>query len=695
MAELNQARNSISSVPSQNPNPLQRRSHVSISPRMSAHSWGNAQLEVPPSQATQPPPSPRRGPLRMTNPDEDAYADLDEEYMNIEANVSGTDGMGYQPVSGKLKKDQRAKKRRFVGGFVKGLRKFGGTVLGYGGNPNPPLMRTTPENSELTAGRGETLPRYVSNPTTLVTPQATQRPRRPLPSTPHPDVVDGLPPALVPGPRRPRPPSFHITPPPISQRSSVTHMSELPSNHPHVDRSSSTAIPIPLPATAQSNDNIDTPIPSRRSTSHQSHSHLERSSHPTRIEVDDDQGTIVRSPSARSPGRHSSVPPIPATPNPERSRSRDQSHPASVLVRPLPTEDYRRMSKSITHNTIASSSISYEPSFSTELSPLHGFFHTLWHMPWVAADRITVDYFPGMSRGAWEWKRVAARPERTSDPDHTKERIKVEYKPVAKPLKSWYTGVSPMSQGSMPSWARSADPEAGGVDLLSSGTSATRSSVATSNGPNSPPLGTGRKRFSQRESRRLYYSPNQYTFVDAFTSTPPLRVKKRIRQEHRSRNGQKSSHRSDRHRRHHRTSSNAPPPIPPIPPAAYMPGYVPYQPSAPLYFFQSPTLGPAHHSHPNVDPHSPPSDSHQAYQNQQSLLSPLLMVPGIPTVVPFQSGSVADSTGTASPPGPGVAGRSAGGAYGPSPGVPGNFPGIFTYGGLSPVIPSASRPNPG
>ncbi|KAG7095500.1 hypothetical protein E1B28_006239 [Marasmius oreades] len=694
MAEIIRARNSSSSAPSRNPSPLQRRSHLSVSPRISTHSWVNSQLEAPPSggeshhiqssSQPQPPVSPRRGPLRMTNPDEDAYADLDEEYMNLEANVSGTN-MGFQAGSGKLKKEQRAKKRRFVGGFVKGLRKFSGTVFGYGGNPN---LRMT--DTEPTTAQEDTLPRYASNPTTPVTAHTNERPRRPLPSTPHPDIVDGLPPALVSGPRRPPPPSFRITPPlPVSQQSSFTHISELPSNlsGPHVERASNTVVPIPMPAPAQPSDNVDTPIAPRRSTSYQSYSHLERSSHPTRIEVTDDQGTIGRSTSARSPGRQPSIPPIAVTPNVEPSRSRDYSHPASVLVRPLPTEDYRRMSKSITHNTVGSSSISYEPSFSTELSPIHGFFSTLWHMPWVATDRITVDYFPGMSRGAWEWKRIVVKPERPSDHDNAKEKTKVEYKPVVKPLKSWYTGVSPMSRGSMPGWARSVDPEVGGIDLLSSGTSATRSSVATSNGPGSPPPRTSRNRFSpHRESRRLFYSPHQYSFVDAITSTPPLRVKKKTRQEHRSRNGKHSSHRYDRPRRHRRTqdpSSILPPPVPPIPPAAYTHGYVPYQPSAPLYFLQSPTLGPVH---PNVDPHSPPPAGNQAYQNQ---LSPLIMVPGIPTVVPFQGGSNADSTGTASP--PGVAGRGAGGGYA-FPGASSQFPGIFTYGGLS---PSAPKPNPG
>ncbi|KAL0071145.1 hypothetical protein AAF712_001705 [Marasmius tenuissimus] len=687
MAESPQARDSNSQTYS----PLQRRSHMSISPRLSTNSWGNIAQPEPgrrDSHQTQndlppPPQSPRRVALRAINPDDDTV-DMVEDFMMHDPHVSGN----YHNGPAKLKREHRVNKKGFVG-LMRGLRRFTGTVFGYGENQN---ARGPTAPLEVTH-TGNTLPLYVSNPSSPVT---TQRPNRPLPTAPHPDVVDGIPPALLPGVRRrPPPPAFHVTPPlPVSQRTS--HHSEHPSIYsgPHVERALSKSIAMPVPELAQPNEEIyTTPGPSRRSTSHQSH--LERSSHPTRIDVDD-QGTIGRSPSVLSPARQPTIATIPPTPNPElQSPPRDRrSHPTSIPVRPLPTEDYRRMSKSIGHHTAGSSMTSYDPSFSTELSPAHGFFSTLWHMPWVSPDRITVDYFPGMSRGAWQWKKVTMKPQRSDE----KPKTTVEYKPLAKAIKSWYTGIPPVSRDSMPSWAKSGgDPEAGGVDLLSSGTvtSATRSSMATSNGV-SPAPRARRKRFSlhrDRDSQRLFYSPNQYAFTDMdLTSTPAMRAKRKLREEHRSRHTKQSSSTTrpyERRRTRHRgaRTTNSPPPVPPVPPAAYMHGYTPYQPSTPIYLLHSTSLPQGHN--PNVFPHQPPSPETHAYQGQgqQPLLSPLFVVPAMPTVVPYQGESFAGSTGTASP--PGMAGRGAGGGHG-LPGAASNYPGGFAFqGGMSPASPAA------
>ncbi|KAK7055006.1 hypothetical protein VNI00_003469 [Paramarasmius palmivorus] len=366
-------------------------------------------------------------------------------------------------------------------------------------------------------------------------------------------------------------------------------------------------------------------------------------------------------------------------------QAQDPLHPSSVAVQPLPTEDYRRMSRSIAHQTIGSDSImSYDPSFSTELSPTHGFFHTLWHMPWVASDRITVDYFPGMSRGAWDWRRVALGNRDSTGTTRThRDRTGVEYKPVQKPLKSWYTGVPPV--GKAADWAKRGEKTEPAVDLLSSGTSAsgTRSSMATSNMPGSPGPRGGRRRSSRRDSRRLFYSPNQYTYIDvSHNATPPLRVKKKPRQNstkysrEREKHTTRSHSRRQRERTHHRAHASSqpapPPPVPPLP--TFSNGYAPYAPApaSPFYFFQPPPLTP---SNTNVDPN-------QAHAQTPGLLSPVLMqMQMVPAM--FAPASV----GTASP--PGVAGRGAGGGYGP-PGATGNFPGGF---GMSPVSESTPKQN--
>jgi len=68
-----------------------------------------------------------------------------------------------------------------------------------------------------------------------------------------------------------------------------------------------------------------------------------------------------------------------------------------VSAHPLPADDYLKMALSPTSNdqTVTSgTTYSYDPSFSSDLSPLARFFKTLYRMPWIAHDRVTVDYRP-------------------------------------------------------------------------------------------------------------------------------------------------------------------------------------------------------------------------------------------------------------------------------------------------------------
>ena len=132
-------------------------------------------------------------------------------------------------------------------------------------------------------------------------------------------------------------------------------------------------------------------------------------------------------------------------PNPSQSQSQSQSHqqPTSpppppqdqplptpppivelsepiqspVSAHPEPTDDYLKMAVSpphslqhhttnlthLTSNTDPCSSskltsFSYEPSFSHTSNIVERFFKTLYHMPWIAYERITVDYLPGKVR---------------------------------------------------------------------------------------------------------------------------------------------------------------------------------------------------------------------------------------------------------------------------------------------------------
>ena len=176
-----------------------------------------------------------------------------------------------------------------------------------------------------------------------------------------------------------RPTSFHggsQAPPPIEIPTSTTTRMGTPASYlsyvsqpttlppPHVNRSSSQP---------------------RSQPSNQSSQHHHQQHQPT------------------SPPQHqpSSTPPI------IEPSARIQS---PVSAHPQPTTDYLKMALSppqhhttaLTNLTSAShhtssgiTSFSCDPSFSkTSSSPIERFFKTLYYMPWIAYERITVDYFP-------------------------------------------------------------------------------------------------------------------------------------------------------------------------------------------------------------------------------------------------------------------------------------------------------------
>lgn len=68
-----------------------------------------------------------------------------------------------------------------------------------------------------------------------------------------------------------------------------------------------------------------------------------------------------------------------------------------VSAHPLPTDDYMKMTLSPDSKTATSgTSFSYDPSFSSDLSPFARFFKAFYRMPWISHDRVTVDYLPDM-----------------------------------------------------------------------------------------------------------------------------------------------------------------------------------------------------------------------------------------------------------------------------------------------------------
>ncbi|KAF7347416.1 hypothetical protein MVEN_01497500 [Mycena venus] len=94
-------------------------------------------------------------------------------------------------------------------------------------------------------------------------------------------------------------------------------------------------------------------------------------------------------------------------------------------VEPQPASDYAKMD----------SPPRSEASFGSYLTRLHRFFQTINDMPWIAPDRVTVDYIPGKARQQTQGPTPRPRPAR-------------------RPIISWYNSNVPQ----------------GSIDLLSSGT---------------------------------------------------------------------------------------------------------------------------------------------------------------------------------------------------------------------------------
>ena len=336
--------------------------------------------------------------------------DDDEEYMSIDAHAPGmalgylAEGLGRGRVPADAINSSRGNLssggRSFVGGFVSSLRRFPRVVLGYktgvGGKrtySRRPTLDTEGTNTDGT-GRttGNTLPRYTSNPSTPVAgPSNLRYFREPPPPVPVPVNFNDIPSAnLRPSlSQRRRRPAFHVTPPsdvmeqdemlsqnhnpgPVTRNSNVTiynlPQGEDPDLEPSMRRFSvgvaGTDPPhavIP-PSTAPTlNRHTITDV---HTLSH----HQQPSTHTTHT-THAVHSTPVESPPPQSP----------------------------VHAHPLPTADYRKMTLSSTvasPHTFDSSFISDGPSFSSQLHPIRRFFRTLYHLPWIAPDRVTVDYRP-------------------------------------------------------------------------------------------------------------------------------------------------------------------------------------------------------------------------------------------------------------------------------------------------------------
>jgi len=369
------------------------------------------------------------------------------------------------------------KKKRFVGGFVKKIRRLPKTVFGYGAGTGgsdrdePQRSRTLLTDVTPTSATGTTtLPPYSSNPPT---PSASAVPGRsglraqyntgllvptepPIPESPPPDVVRlSSNRVSVPSDNFGNEENDRLAPKPdILSRKSIKEFShgaqgdratvmlyqDPNSQYYEDDRIAPGPVPSALsrqPSSGPALSYVADPLPLqpvRTSSFHSSHTvTLPPLEIPKRVPTPGPNGPRVsyasqapprgRTPQSLIPGAHPSPPPnqlelqtvqpsFPQQANPPPQPTEDIQSP--VTAHPKHTADYRKMTLSpspTSHNTYATGSSYYDPSFSSQLNPVEKFFTTLYRMPWISHNRVTVDYLPGAGAGVRrkrKMKRIAS-----------------------------------------------------------------------------------------------------------------------------------------------------------------------------------------------------------------------------------------------------------------------------------------------
>ncbi|KAF6759913.1 hypothetical protein DFP72DRAFT_805977 [Ephemerocybe angulata] len=459
----------------------------------STHSWVQSNQHYPPpppldeygvedsmSPAVTPRPLPqhpqtyRPGTLYTVNAVTEPLDDEEEEYMNIDPNVSGQ--YEFQQPHNITVPNRRlfvrspepvnqpappTKQQSFVGGFVRGLRRLPKRMMGYGvSNEKGRLFRRGTfgtEASGTTAGMttGNTLPVYRSNPPTPTAgPSGVQyvqdlqmafAPNNPIPEVvlSHPPEEQAVPASLLPGGALRRiTPSFRVTPPSesVSQESHAQIFQSPQPQYAQVVHPDPTGSPTNAERTtvmvyAESADHHGMPVP-------------EPARNPARTPRVSGVPTRTPSVTIQTPMGHPPPPPplpVLAPPPPIRDPAQVETDmgQSPATEHPLPTADYRKMSHfpgSPSRGTMFTRTTAtswYDPSYSTELTPMERFFKTLYNLPWVSHGRVTIDYRPGAGlEGKDKYKAM-----------------------IKKPMSSWYKRFSRSS--------RNGNAE---LDLLSSGT---------------------------------------------------------------------------------------------------------------------------------------------------------------------------------------------------------------------------------
>jgi hypothetical protein len=577
-------------------------------------------LETSSIRPPRPLPDPKLHPQRFhaVNPTEGLGDEEDEEYMNIEPNGPGLE-LGYLHGIGKGHKlntfgsssqTGSGGGKSFVGGFVSGMKRLPRMMLrSRGSGEKRRFFRRGPtsntEGTESSTGMttGNTLPQYASNPSTpvagLPNVQYVQAMDMPTPMAPSTEVLapSFSPSAPIP---RVRGPSFRVTPPSesIANEESAQFYDEQYDSRPQVydehpqqyqsrpqvyedrpldqshfvDEDDSTARPhtgrIPTVMMYQDsqephhNDPPPVPmvIPSHASARSFAHTPAHSRAHtPSR--------SPARTPT-RTPSRSPAIPPLNLVSTRRHTAQTHDTDPNIQSPANAVNRHHRKMTLSpspTSRNTMMTSATSYyDPSFTSNLSPVERFFKTLYHLPWIAHERVTIDYRPGDSRAKRDGKR----------------RVK-------KPMSSWYRDVMAKR--------RTAD-----IDLLSSGTTSMRTSAATNltlGSPMSPVSGRSSKRTSDRRDRH---------------------------RDHHHHHHKKSSHRRHKSRRPTSTSTEGEPPrsASPIIPTAYPYTYPSYPYAFPTYMPPPPPPLPTHKSPRGPRSHRQATTYPAGYMQYQPMQAP-------------------------------------------------------------------------
>lgn len=362
------------------------------------------------------------------------------------------------------------KKRSFVGGFMKGVKRFPGKVLGYGTSKEKSrLFRRGTLGTETSgggggAGRGNTLPEYRSNPgSPLGTPGAVQyvqdmrmafSPNQFIPDVVRSPPSEGtamppernIPPSLMAGGalRRPVTPSLHITPPSDDasrdshHESYQSHPQESYQSHSYaihqVPQPQYAQVVYPDPAVSPGNAERTTVMVYSESTV-DPHGAPMSDPGPQRMPSRTPRASVVpprqSTITIQTPIRQSNPPPppppmgaqaplaqAPPSQDPQTVFERGDTIMSPATERMPPTTDYRKMSNypgSPSRGTVWTRTTAtswYDPSFASQhLTPVERFFKTLYHLPWVSHGRVTVDYRPGEGlQGKKKYKGAFKKP---------------------------------------------------------------------------------------------------------------------------------------------------------------------------------------------------------------------------------------------------------------------------------------------